>query len=698
MENKKRNDCGVFENGREIFTTEQIDIEISDVDFTLRYEGVREPDIVADRCVYEGYIKYLIDKKLKQVTIFEKYRKYSCKDEISSSWILTENGFRTFASRNKEISLQRKYKITVEVREDEKAYLWINTGSIYYSNLTVADYLSRGIDVLNLKVKNDWAKNTQSGIITEISEKTVTDSLGFCESLKIYYVNMNQGYRVENIPDDTPVINVRLKDGKECCYYPQALIPILTREKVGEVDSDFSNRIDEYVKRDMRQRVELDIDFIRDIGILDEMGGVAFETTLSSVETFGYREGRVDRPVLICGNGRRIECGQEFMVFNNGFYQKPNKQIRIGYLYPRGSKDLMKSVANAIYSFAVNGKYQGEKDKYIIHDLLDIQTAPMIQEEYALGSILDYKRAANKLAKIENMDMVIALVPDGMEDGSPYNPFKTIWAEANIPSQMITMKTARLFERGKAADSASKYYLFNIVLGILGKTGGIPWIVNDMPGNVDLFIGLDVATVETGIHYPACSVVFDKYGRLLGFYKPKTPQRGEKIDTKILEDIYSEVLLAYEEKYGEKPKNIVIHRDGFSNENDEWYRNFFAAIGIEYTIVEVRKNIDRKLVFQLDGEIMNPPIGYCVYNQEKGYLVTTDTKNKKGSPCPLLIEKKCGNVKMAEILTQILYLSQLHVGSTQKMRLPITTGYADKICKNREYVPEGKVDDKLFFL
>ena len=79
----------------------------------------------------------------------------------------------------------------------------------------------------------------------------------------------------------------------------------------------------------------------------------------------------------------------------------------------------------------------------------------------------------------------------------------------------------------------SKYYLHNIVLGILGKTGGIPWIVKDMPGNVDCFVGLDVATVAKGIHYPACSVVFDKYGRLLGFYKPTTPQQGEKITTKI---------------------------------------------------------------------------------------------------------------------------------------------------------------------
>lgn len=50
-----------------------------------------------------------------------------------------------------------------------------------------------------------------------------------------------------------------------------------------------------------------------------------------------------------------------------------------------------------------------------------------------MGDITDYKRAANKLQKIEGIDLVIALVPDGMEEDGPYNPFKTIWAKANIP-------------------------------------------------------------------------------------------------------------------------------------------------------------------------------------------------------------------------------------------------------------------------
>ena len=547
-------------------------------------------------------------------------------------------------------------------------------------------------------MKNDWAKNNQTGILTEICDFTVTDKLDFADSLKAYYINKKEGYRVEQLPDDTKVVKVELQSDKPYPYYPQALKPVLTREKVGQIDPRFSIRIEPYVKRDMRTRLMLDKDFIGDIGVLKEMNSLQFDLEPCEVKSIGYSRGTVPLPKLICGKDRVLEVGKEFQVFNYGFYRKPQKEIKIGYIYPKNQEQLMKAVVNEIYSFAKLGKYQGEKDKYIISGLLDIKSEPMIKEEYELGDITDYKRAANRLQKIEGIDIVIALIPDEIDEDGPYNPFKTIWAKANIPSQMISMKTAELFARGKAEGNKSKYYLHNIILGILGKTGGIPWVVKNMPGNVDCFVGLDVATVTKGIHYPACSVVFDKYGRLLGFYKPTTPQQGEKITTRILQDIFDQVIFSYEDRFGESPKNVVIHRDGFSNENDEWYKNYFGAKGIEYSIIEVRKNISSKLILIRDGNIENPTMGYCVYNNSKGYLVTTDMKNKKGSPNPILVEKKCGNISIANILTQILYLSQLHVGSTHKMRLPITTGYADKICKNRDFVPEGKMDDRLFFL
>ena len=695
---KNYNHVGVFEDGNRIYSTDKLDESVPNADFTIEYEGKRELEVLKNRKVYCELINYLITKNLSEVFINNKYRKYSCKSSVTSKWIRTEKGFDLFTSDNKEISLERKYNFWVDIMDDGKAYLRIDTSSAFTSNLTVHDYMERGINPVGMEVKNDWAKNNQTGIITEVCDFTVIEKLDFADSLKAYYINKKEGYRVENLPDDTKVVKVELQSDKPYPYYPQALKPVLTREKVVQIDPRFSIRIEPYVKRNMKTRIMLDEDFISDIGTLKEINNLQFNSEPCEVMNIGYCRGTVPPPKLICGKNRVLDVGNEFQVFNYGFYRKPEKEIKIGYIYPKDEEQLMAAVVNEIYSFAKLGIYQGEKDKYIMSRLIDIKKEAMIKEEYELGNITDYKRAANKLQKIEDIDIVIALVPDGIDEDGPYNPFKTIWAKANIPSQMISMKTAKLFARGKVEGNKSKYYLQNIVLGILGKTGGIPWIVKDMPGNVDCFVGLDVATVAKGIHYPACSVVFDKYGRLLGFYKPTTPQQGEKITTRILQDIFDQVILSYEDRFGESPKNVVIHRDGFSNENDEWYKNYFGDKGIEYSIIEVRKKVSSRLLLMQDGNIENPTMGYCVYNGSKGYLVTTDMKNKKGSPNPILVEKKCGNTSMADILTQILYLSQLHVGSTHKMRLPITTGYADKICKNRDYLPEGKMDDRLFFL
>lgn len=695
---RNNNHCGVFENGEHIYTTEKVNTSYPNTDFELEYMGIRQPDIQTDKRVYAELIEYYIKEKLRRVLIQDKYRKYSCKSDITSKWIRNGSGIGVLTSGNREISLERLYRIKVEIGEDNYAYLHINTGSVFSSNLTVADYIARGVDPVGLEVKNDWAQNKQSGIVKGICDFTVTDPLEFGTSLKEYYIMKKEVKRVENIPDNTPAIAVEMTNShKEVLYYPQALKPILTREKVGQIDKSFSLAIEKYVKRDMSQRLALDREFLEDIGEIYELDGLTFERDCCPVKRLGYGTGCVKPPVLICADNKEISCGEKNRVFNYGFYKSPEKQLKIGYLYPEGKEKLIGAVANSIYNFSTKGKFHNIKDKYIRDGLLDIQARPMIREEYAPESITDYKRAANKIKAIEGIDMVIALVPDGRDEEGPYNPFKRIWAEANIPSQMVSESTAKLFLHEKDS-STSKYYLYNIVLGILGKNGGIPWVLKDMPGNVDCFVGLDVATVEAGIHFPACSVVFDKFGRLLGFYKPRQPQKGEKITTAILQDIFDQAILSYEEKFGKVPGNIVIHRDGFSNEDDNWYEQYFGSKGISYTIVEVRKNIREKLVTYSNGKISDPEIGCCVYNKNKAYLVTTDMKNKKGSPNPILIEKKCGDIDITDIIVQILYLSQLHIGSTQKMRLPVTTGYADKICKNREFVPEGKVDKRLFFL
>ena len=159
---------------------------------------------------------------------------------MTSKWIMTNQGFETFSSGNREISLERKYNFWVTIMDDEKAYLRIDTSSLFSSNQTVADYLEKGLNLIGQEVKNDWAKNNQTGILTEICDLTVTDKLDFADSLKAYYIQRNEAYRVENISDDTRIVKVALQTGIELPYYPQALKPVLTRETVSRMDAAFS--------------------------------------------------------------------------------------------------------------------------------------------------------------------------------------------------------------------------------------------------------------------------------------------------------------------------------------------------------------------------------------------------------------------------------------------------------------------------
>ena len=96
--------------------------------------------------------------------------------------------------------------------------------------------------------------------------------------------------------------------------------------------------------------------------------------------------------------------------------------------------------------------------------------------------------------------------------------------------------------------------------------------------------------------------------------------------------------------------------------------------------------------------VNNPLCGDALVNENEAFIVTTDIKDGKSSPRPLHIKKQVGNLSMDIILQQILSLSCMHFGATKKSRLPVTTFYADKICKNIDFVPEGKFGNRLFFL
>ena len=138
------NACGVFEDGSYIYTTEKISEEIPNVNFRLTYLGEQELGVLEHKKVYSELIKHWIIQKLRTVKIqknSKEYYKYACRSNVTSRWIQTEQGFQTFYSGNRQISLERKYNFTVKILDDGRAYLKIDTSSVFLSNQTVYDYI-----------------------------------------------------------------------------------------------------------------------------------------------------------------------------------------------------------------------------------------------------------------------------------------------------------------------------------------------------------------------------------------------------------------------------------------------------------------------------------------------------------------------------------------------------------------------------
>lgn len=693
----------VFIKNDMLYTLEEFKIipNLDEVDIKLNKSEVL--DIENNTYIYSKVVEYYINSTLGKVKVLGKYSKYKTPntDEIISNTILTRDLKNEFKKSEKGFWLKRKFNIKPTVNKEGNVILFLSCSSDFSTNKNIYQMIKEGSDVIGLQVKNTWSNIKGNAVIEKISNKKIHEPTTFGQSLIDYYITRNQGKRVEKFTEEDKnanIIEVKINNKKIYEYIPHALVPIITREYLSNNDPKFSNDIESLIKMDMNYRYNTLKSFIDDIGVIKELNNLSFKKEYySDVKSLGYSSGILKEPQLL---GSKGIIRNKINIFSNGFYKMPKEQVKFGVIFPEGYKEASQKTMRAIYDFAIDGKYHKEKNKYIADHLMNICFKPdeCIFESYKLGDITEYKKTALKLKNYHNIKFVIAIIPNSSEDyiENPYNPFKKIWAELNLPSQMISLKTAEIFKNSK--DQTALYYLHNISLGILGKIGGIPWVIKDMEGNVDCFIGLDVGTREKGIHYPACSVVFDKYGKLINYYKPNVPQSGEIIQTYILQEIFDKILISYEEENGTYPKNMVIHRDGFSREDLSWYQNYFNNKEIKFNIIEVRKNTPLKIAGIDNKKISNPPIGSYIIKENKAFVVTTDIKEKFGSPKPLKIEKTYGDIDMLTVLNQIYALTQIHVGSPKSLRLPITTGYADKICKTIEFIPQGVLDNRLFFL
>lgn len=499
-------------------------------------------------------------------------------------------------------------------------------------------------------------------------DKTISEPIIDTDTISLLeYWERKAPWRIKNIDKDAKCI--LLDDGNY--YPPQSLKQVIKLEDIKKTNGDISKKISSMIKLTMKERVDFVIKIFKDIK-LD-----IIESPIPAKE-LGYEILRIEEfPNLLIKNNEKIKFKEKYKMFNTGCYFLPTKKVKIGILNycvkQADGRNIIKEVNEALKKIGFPMSYSKE----------------FLYEE---GDRISYKEKVEEMSK-EGIDLALVVTPSYNSEDYPYDSqydpaydsFKKYFAHKKIPSQMVC---ARL-------DKSIDYRVKNVVLGIIAKSGGKPWILEENMDDIDCFVGIDIQTQEKGIHRPAVVSCFDGQINDIGYFLKDLVQAGEKINKNNLKDMFDELLYMYKEEKGGLPKHIMIHRDGFWNEDIEFSR-YFEEKGIEIDIVEIRKGIGERIL-DLNNDKYNPGLGTCLVKDEEAIIVTTEA-NLGGAPRPFKIVRRYGKSPMENIVNQIYILSEVGIGAMRKSRLPITIHYADKMCKNYEYVPKNKTLKVPYFL
>ena len=266
-------------------------------------------------------------------------------------------------------------------------------------------------------------------------------------------------------------------------------------------------------------------------------------------------------------------------------------------------------------------------------------------------------------------------IDEGEEDNdAAYQHFKSLTVGKGLPSQVIY-----------AATLTKPFALNNIVLGILGKTGNVPFVLAEPLPYADLVVGIDIARkrkerLAGSMNATAIARIYFGNGDFLRYSIHDAPLEGETIPTNVLQSLFP-----IKEFSG---KRVVIHRDGyFRGDEKQALKAWGQQIGAEFLLVEIIKSGSPRLYASgpslkssnESNEIQQPPKGSALLlSENEALLVSSLPPFANATPQPLHLRTEAP-FTVEQAIHSVLSLTMLHYGSVRAPRLPVTIHYSDKI-------------------
>ena len=577
--------------------------------------------------------------------------------------------------KENNIILKRKINFDVNINEDENIIVGFDLSHSY-------DYISTLAEELNIVGPGDKVKDYYNHIVYEfvsVAEFSISDVNEYMQcSIIDYYKNKNQSYIVDKLNPKTKAVLVS-KNKNIFPYIPNRLKRVCD---YGNLESRILKECSEHTKLSAHKKMKLSIDITEDVLVNSQY--TKFNKKNMLIENLGYKKHTLPKPRFIFGNSKK-HSSILYGLPENGSYE--NREINIMYFIdPNILKNKYKY--EKMLKFSLNLE-QFSKDMGVV---LNRQKSNVSFKTINIDNKDKFECDIRRI--VDNYKNPVIVIMDDENCEKYYSSIKKIFGNKhNIATQFISFSTLNYNEKNKNA------VLLNILLGIYGKSGIQPWIL-DGKLTADCYIGLDVSR-ENKLNTAGIIQIVGKDGRILKSKSLTSPQSGEKINTDTIREIFYEAVASYEKIYNEYPKHIVIHRDGISREELDILKETAKNLDIKFEYVEITKNVNRRIAtFKTSDGLWETEMGSYYTKENFAYIVTTNPYEKIGMAKPLRIKRVHGEQTMDKIVEDVYKLSFMHIGSILKSRLPVTTHYADlsSTYGNRELMPNNIDSNALHFI
>lgn len=288
--------------------------------------------------------------------------------------------------------------------------------------------------------------------------------------------------------------------------------------------------------------------------------------------------------------------------------------------------------------------------------------------------------------------VVLAFLPgspayEDIEDDNIYNQIKSYMLKKAIQSQFVYEHTL-----------GNEYALANIVLGIIAKTGNVPYVLHETLPYADILAGVDVARVATNrrsgsISLPAVTRIYTPEGDFIRYVLSEGPIEGETLPKRVLRQLFPAEYFAH--------RRVIVHRDGpFRGNEIQDLGDWGAEIGSKFCLVEVIKSGVPRMYLDGHQKAQQPTKGDAIIlNETEAFLISSLPPHKNSTPRPLLVRTD-KNLSIEQALHSVLSMTVVHYGSTLQPRLPVTIHYSDKIgyLALRGVIPVHKSGDRPYWL